>query len=99
LNIGSLTDHPAFACLFLGGGVNEQHGHVSLASTGKYKVRGLVRNVDKAKEALGLSSADDGLEIEVMQGNISDEASLGPAMKVRKRVSRRRHSSSKVWNG
>lgn len=54
----------------------------SLASTGKYKVRGLVRNLEKAKEAL--SSAGDGLEIELEQGDILDEESLGTAMKVRR---------------
>ncbi len=64
---------------------NTKNGQFSLASTGKYKVRGLVRNVEKAKEALGLASADDGLEIELMQGNISDETSLSSAMKVRRR--------------
>lgn len=52
----------------------------SLASTGKYKVKGLVRNLEKAKEAL--SSARDGLEIELEQGDILDEESLGAAMKV-----------------
>ncbi|CAM9621070.1 unnamed protein product [Pylaiella littoralis] len=51
----------------------------SLASTGKYKVKGLVRNLEKAKEAL--SSVGDGLEIELEQGNILDEGSLGKAMK------------------
>lgn len=52
----------------------------SLASTGKYKVKGLVRNLEKAKNAL--SAAGDGLEIELEQGNMLDEESLGTAMKV-----------------
>ncbi|CAM9204520.1 unnamed protein product [Ectocarpus sp. 13 AM-2016] len=52
----------------------------SLASTGKYKVKGLVRNLEKAKEAL-LSSAAGGLEIELEQGDILDESSLVAAMK------------------
>ncbi|CAB1099249.1 unnamed protein product [Ectocarpus sp. CCAP 1310/34] len=52
----------------------------SLASTGKYKVKGLVRNLEKAKEAL-LSSAGGGLEIELEQGDILDESSLVAAMK------------------
>lgn len=57
----------------------------SLASTGKYKVRGLVRNLEKAKEALspGGGGGGDDLEIELKQGDILDEASLGAAMKVR----------------
>lgn len=53
----------------------------SLASTGKYEVKGLVRNLEKAKEAL-LSSAGGGLEIELEQGDILDESSLVAAMKV-----------------
>eukprot|EP00903_Cladosiphon_okamuranus_P014601 g13540.t1 len=54
----------------------------SLASTGKYRVKGLVRNLEKAKEALssGGGGVDD-LEIELEQGDILDEASLGTAMK------------------
>lgn len=55
--------------------------HGSLASTGRYKVKGLVRNLEKAKEAL-LSSAGGGLEIELEQGDILDESSLVAAMKV-----------------
>ncbi|CAM9648772.1 unnamed protein product [Scytosiphon promiscuus] len=53
----------------------------SLASTGKYKVRGLVRNLEKAKEALSPSAGGGGLEIELQQGDILDETSLGEAMK------------------
>lgn len=52
--------------------------NASLATTGKYKVRGLVRSLEKAKEAL---SGDTGLEIELQQGDISDEKSLAEAMK------------------
>lgn len=79
-------------CVLLG-----LHVVASLASTGKYRVKGLVRNLEKAKEALSPSSGaradgdgssgggdgDDGLEIELAQGDILDEASLGAAMKVR----------------
>lgn len=53
----------------------------SLASTGKYKVKGLVRNLEKAKEALVSSTGGD-LEIELEQGDILDESSLVAAMKV-----------------
>lgn len=52
----------------------------SLAATGKYKVRGLVRNIDKAKEALG---DEAGSGVELQRGDILDEESLRPAMKVR----------------
>lgn len=58
----------------------------SLASTGKYRVRGLVRNLEKAKEALSSAGGDgdgDDLEIELQQGDILDETSLGAAMKAR----------------
>eukprot|EP00904_Undaria_pinnatifida_P006245 jgi/Undpi1/2750/HiC_scaffold_14.g06127.m1 len=51
----------------------------SLAATGKYKVRGLVRNLEKAKEAL---ADGEGLDLELVQGNIVDEESLNSAMKV-----------------
>lgn len=54
----------------------------SLASTGKYKVKGLVRNLEKAKEALSSSGGGDDLEIELAQGDILDESSLGGVMKV-----------------
>lgn len=56
----------------------------SLASTGKYRVRGLVRNLEKAKEALSSAGGGAGgdLEIELEQGDILDETSLGAAMKV-----------------
>ncbi|CAM9693569.1 unnamed protein product [Ascophyllum nodosum] len=50
----------------------------SLAATGKYKVRGLVRNLEKAREAL-TEGGHLGMELE--QGNILDEPSLGAAMK------------------
>eukprot|EP00752_Nemacystus_decipiens_P018379 g16488.t1 len=54
----------------------------SLASTGKYRVKGLVRNLEKAKEALSSTgSGGDDLEIELEQGDILDETSLGTAMK------------------
>ena len=56
----------------------------SLASTGKYRVKGLVRNLEKAKEALSSpGGGGDDLEIELEQGDILDETSLGAAMKVR----------------
>lgn len=50
-----------------------------MAATGKYKVKGLVRNLEKAKEAL---ADGEGLELELVQGNIVDEESLNAAMKV-----------------
>lgn len=53
----------------------------SLAATGRYKVRGLVRNLEKAGASF---SGIDGVELQ--EGNIKDEASLGAAMKVRKSV-------------
>lgn len=49
----------------------------SLAATGRYRVRGLVRNLEKAREAF---SGVDGVDLE--EGNIQDESSLGAAMKV-----------------
>lgn len=48
----------------------------SLAATGRYRVRGLVRNLEKAREAF---SGVDGVDLE--EGNIQDESSLGAAMK------------------
>lgn len=47
-------------------------------------MKGLVRNLEKAKEALSSpGGGGDDLEIELEQGDILDETSLGAAMKVR----------------
>ena len=51
----------------------------SLASTGKYKVKALVRNLEKAKEVLAEGL---GPNLELVQGNIVDEDSLNAAMEV-----------------
>lgn len=49
----------------------------SLAATGRYKLRGLVRSLEKAQGALGETKG-----LELAEGNILDETSLGNAMKV-----------------
>lgn len=66
--------------------------NASLATTGKYRVRGLVRSIEKAKEALG---EDTGLEIELQQGDISDEKSLAEAMKASE--NRCSHTTASSW--